>query len=345
MGSAFGVLLHALGGVSAASFYVPYKSVKAWPWELYWIIGGFFSWIVVPLLLCVLTTEDLSQIFDVLTWENMAWPFFFGLLWGIGGLTFGLTVKYLGISLGIPTALGLTAAFGTLLPPVFDGSIHLLLDSFYGKLVLFGIFVSLVGTAVIGRAGFLRDKNQEVTAADDGQATRNVKLGITFAVISGLLSACFAFGIASGDAISKGIAPYVSNPLFVNSVLFTVIMFGGFLSNFAYCFFTIVRKKSLRGVDLSASKLVRKNLFFCALGGTIWYTQFLFYGMGTTQMQDLEFASWSLHMSFIIFFSTVWGVILKEWKGASRPVKLTLYAGLLLLVGSTILIGLGNSAM
>ena len=345
MGSAFGVLFHALGGVSAASFYVPYKSVREWPWELYWIVGGFFSWIIVPLLLCVLTTKDVSQIFVVLTGESVAWPFFFGLLWGIGGLTFGLTVKYLGISLGIPTALGLTAAFGTLLPPVFDGSIHLLLSSFSGKIVLFGIFVSLVGTAVIGRAGFLRDKNLDAASANDGQATGNVKLGITFAVVSGLLSACFAFGIASGAAITEGMAPHVPNPLFVNSVLFAVIMFGGFLSNFAYCCFTIVRKKSLQGVDLSASSLARKNLFFCALGGTIWHTQFLFYGMGTTQMQELEFASWSLHMSFIIFFSTVWGVILREWKGASGPVKLTLYAGLLLLIGSTILIGAGNSAM
>ncbi len=338
-------MFHALGGVSAASFYVPYKSVKEWLWELYWIIGGFFSWVIVPLLLCVLTTEDVWQIFVVLTWENMTWPFFFGLLWGVGSLTFGLTVKYLGISLGIPAALGLTAAFGTLLPPVFDGSIYLLINSFYGKLVLFGILVSLAGTAVIGRAGFLRDKNLDATPAEDGQATGDVKLGITFTVVSGLLSACFAFGIASGADITEGIAPHVPNALFVNSVLFAVIMFGGFLSNFAYCFFTIVRKKSLQGVDLSASKLAVKNLFFCALGGTIWYTQFLFYGMGTTQMQDLEFASWSLHMSFIIFFSTVWGVILHEWKGASMPVKLTLYAGLLMLIGSTILIGAGNSAM
>ena len=341
MGSLFGVFFHALGGVSAASFYVPYKSVRRWPWELFWIVGGFFSWIIVPWVLCLLTIRDPSQISVLLDWHTIAWPLFFGLLWGVGGLTFGLTIKYLGVSLGVSAALGLTAAFGTLLPPIFDGSIHLLLATLYGKLVLFGILLSLVATAVIGRAGFLRDRYAPAASGQPDESNRNVKLGITFAMISGLLSACFAFGIAAGADITDRVAAYVDYPLFVNSLLFAVIMFGGFLSNLAYCVFVISRRKSLREVDVS--KDLGRNLFFCALGGTIWYTQFLFYGMGTTLMQDMEFASWSLHMSFIIFFSTVWGVILKEWQGAGRPVKLTLYAGLLLLIISTIFIGVGNS--
>jgi len=344
MNSLFGILFHALGGLSASSFYVPYKSVKHWTWEIYWIIGGFFSWIIVPLLVCFLSVQNIGALVNAVHFEIILWPLCFGLMWGIGGLTFGLTIKYLGVSLGISLSLGLTAAFGTLIPPFFDGSYILLFSTKSGIIVLSGIILSLIGTYFIGNAGYKRDKYKVLqNFTKKTKPPKNIKKGIIFAIISGILSACFAFGIASGKSILELTSNHVRHELFINSFLYVFILFGGFITNFIYCFFVIFNNNSFKTFTKVSNIQFNKNMFFCALGGTIWYTQFLFYGMGTTLLDDFEFASWSLHISFIIFFSTLWGIILKEWKNTQPKVKKILSIGLFLLVISSVLIGFGNS--
>jgi L-rhamnose-H+ transport protein len=339
MGSLFGVLFHAVGGISAASFYVPYKSVKGWPWEVYWLIGGVFSWIIVPIVVSYLSISDMGTLWQQLDWAYAFWPFIFGLLWGIGGLTFGLAIRDLGVSLGISLALGLTAVFGTLIPPIFDGSISTLFTTTGGMIVLAGILLSLLGTYFIGKAGILRDREKKMGDSDQ----RSLKRGVLYALISGLLSACFAFGIAAGKDIVDLTEHKVRNDLFVNSFLFVFIMLGGFITNALFCSIKIVKNKSWLAVQQTSTSVITKNSLKCASGGTIWYTQFLFYGMGTTFLQELEFASWTLHMCFIIFFSTIWGIILKEWSRTSSKVLLLLCAGLMILIISTVFIGLGNS--
>lgn len=345
MGSFFGILFHAIGGVSAASFYVPYKSVKGWPWEVYWLIGGFFSWIIIPYFVCYLTVEDMGVLWMQLDWRQSIWPLLFGLLWGIGGLTFGLAIRDLGVSLGISLALGLTAVFGTLLPPIFDGSIQALFITTSGQIVLSGILLCLLGTFYIGRAGILRDRAKSKIKAPSNNEIK-IKRGVVYALISGLLSACFAFGIASGKDIVDLTSKHVVNPLFVNSFLFVFIMFGGFVTNAVFCSFKISNNKSLKSLKsltYGSRPTLYKNIMKCALGGAIWYTQFLFYGMGTTYLKELEFASWTLHMCFIIFFSSIWGVILKEWINASSKALISLSIGHIILIVSSALIGLGNS--
>ncbi len=338
-----GVLFHAIGGFAAGSFYLPYSRVRRWPWEVYWLIGGVFAWLIVPLFIVLLIYKDPFSMMAEVPGHMMRLPYLFGLLWGIGGLTFGLTMRYLGLSLGMAVALGLTAIFGTLIPPIIEGRFVDLIQLPSGQITLIGVLMGVAGTAIVGRAGMLKDR--ELTSENVNHALKeyNYPKGMIVAIISGLLSACFAFGIASGKEVVALTSPQAAHPLFANSFLFAVIMLGGLTTNFVWCGTQIVRKKSIRQITNLDTTQSTINLFLCFLAGTTWYFQFFFYGMGTTQMGEFDFASWSLHMTFIILFSNMWGWLIGEWKGTSKKTRTTVIFGVLALIGSTIVIGWGNS--
>ncbi len=342
MGALLGIIFHAIGGFAAGSFYAPYKKVKNWAWEIYWLLGGLFAWLIMPWLVSFMAIPDLIGFLSSLTIDEMIWPFFFGVLWGIGGLTFGLTMRYLGMSLGMSIALGLTAAFGTLIPPIYYGQFGDLLSNTSGLLTLFGISVALVGIIITGKAGIKKDKELSTEAKQETISEFNLKKGILVALFAGVLSASFAFGIAAGTPISEKALAWGAVPLFTNSPIFIIIMAGGFTTNFIWCLFLAIKNKTIVDYVKIEDTPVVKNYIFSAMGGIIWYFQFMFYGMGTTKMGDLDFASWSIHMSFIIIFSNMWGMIMKEWKGASKSTMRYLYAGLGILILSTFIIGIGN---
>ncbi len=337
MNPILGTLLHAIGGLAAASFYIPYGRVRHWPWEVYWLVGGIFAWLIVPVFLTLLTIPDALRVLLELEPSHWLWPFGFGILWGIGGLTFGLSLRFLGLGLGMALSLGLTAVFGTLVPPLFDGKLLDMLNKTGGLVTLAGVLISVLGIVIVGIAGINKDK--ELTVINQlGIREFNIKKGMLVAAIAGAMSACFAFGIASGDEIVRLSQSSGTPELFVNSLLFAIIMLGGLTSNSIYCGFKIISNRNSRG-DKVPMRVHTINLFFCALAGSIWYAQFLFYGMGSTQMGQYDFIGWSLHMSFIIIFSNIWGLSLGEWKGISLPVVRTLWMGLLVLVISTVVIG------
>lgn len=342
MNAILGIIFHAIGGFAAGSFYAPYKKIENWAWEVYWLLGGLFAWMVMPWLVSYFTVPNLSQFFDLLTFDELIWPYIFGVLWGLGGITFGLTMRYLGMSLGMGIALGLTAIFGTLIPPIYNGQFSSLINSSSGLVTLFGISVSVIGIVITGRAGVLKDKE---LSKEEKQATIkefNLKKGIVVAIFAGIMSASFAFGIASGVSITEKAIEIGTPTLFSNSPLFIVIMAGGFTTNFIWCMILAIKNGTIKDYVKTKETPRTKNYLFAALGGIIWYFQFMFYGMGTTKMGDIDFASWSIHMSFIIIFSNMWGMIMKEWKGSSKKTINVLLLGLGILILSTFIIGIGN---
>lgn len=342
MGALLGLIYHAIGGFAAGSFYAPYKKVKNWAWEIYWLFGGLFAWILMPWLVSYFSIPNLGHFMASLTIDELIWPYFFGVLWGVGGLTFGLTMRYLGMSLGMAIALGLTASFGTLIPPIYYGQFGHLISTLFGGVTLFGIFISFIGIAITGKAGIKKDEELSVEEKQETITEFNLKKGIRVAFIAGILSASFAFGIAAGKPISDKALAMGAASLFVNSPLFIIIMGGGFTTNLIWCLFLAFKNRSIKDYVKTNNTPVAKNYLFSALGGTIWYFQFMFYGMGTTKMGELDFASWSIHMSFIIIFSNMWGMIMKEWKGAGKLTMRFLYIGLGVLILSTSIIGIGN---
>lgn len=336
-----GVLLHATGGFAAGSFYLPIKKIKKWSWESAWLTNGIFAWILAPIVVSLITVPKTLIILSETPLDSLMWTFFFGFLWGIGGLTFGMALRYLGISLGMALALGLTAAFGTLIPPIYNGEFSGLLASISGKWVLLGVGISLLGIGICGKAGLLRDKELTNDQKVVGIKESNLVKGIVFALFAGIMSSCFAFGIIAGKPIADLAVAYETKQLWQNGPIFIVILFGGFCANFIWCAFLNIKNKTFRDYTDRAMPL-GKNYLFAAIAGITWYFQFMFYGMGSTQMGENDFASWTLHMVFIIVFSTLLGIITKEWNGTGKKTKLILASGLLVLVLSTVIIGWGN---
>src|SRR6201981_2163806 len=240
-----GVFLHWLGGLASASFYVPYRGVRRWSWETYWLVGGLFSWIIAPWFVGHLMTQDLLAVLSEASTSALFWAFFFGLLWGVGGLTFGLTMRYLGLSLGMAVVLGLCAAFGTLMPPIFRGEfMSQVVGTSSGRVILFGIFVCLAGIIAAGLAGISKAR---VMSPEQQRATIeefDLRKGIGVAVLSGVMSACFAYGLAAGDPIKTLTLQHGTAKLWQGLRVLIVVLVGGFLTNFIWCLILLTRNKT-----------------------------------------------------------------------------------------------------
>jgi L-rhamnose-H+ transport protein len=377
---ALGVFFHWLGGLASASFYVPYRGVKNWAWETYWLVGGLFSWIIVPWILAFTMTRDLMRVLHEAPASSILWAYIFGVLWGLGGLTFGLTMRYLGMSLGMAVALGYTAAFGTLMPPIFRGEFGTeVLGTRSGLVILAGVAVCLLGIAFAGAAGVSKEKEMSEEQKRASIKEFDLKKGLLVATFSGVMSACFAYGLAAGDPIKAITVRHGTPILWQGLPVLVVLLAGGFTTNFIWCVILNLRNRTgyqyfhseIRGkvpergeehilepvtdapaeemavaVEVARENAVSAPMFanylFSALAGTTWYMQFFFYSMGETQMGRYKFSSWTLHMASIIIFSTLWGIALKEWKGTGGRTKLLLAFSLLVLVSSTIVVGYGN---
>jgi L-rhamnose-H+ transport protein len=337
-----GVLLHAIGGLAAASFYIPYKSVKGWAWESYWLVGGVFSWLVAPLVGAIIICPNLLETLTSAPASSLFWTYIFGVLWGIGGLTFGLSMRYLGLSLGYALALGFCAAFGTIIPPIFQGGFIDLLAELSGQITLAGVAVCLGGITVCGWAGFRKESE---LSDEEKQATIkefNFMKGVWVAVFAGVMSASMAFAFAAGKPILDSAVEHGSPKIFSNLPVLVVALLGGLTTNAVWCLFLNAKNKTARNYVDAGDHSLFLNYLLCALGGVTWYLQFFFYGMGTTQMGEYDFSSWTIHMAFIIAFSNLWGLLAREWKGTSRTTRSTLFAGILVLIFSTVVVGMGN---
>jgi L-rhamnose-H+ transport protein len=240
-----GVVYHWLGGLASGSFYVPYRGVKRWSWETFWLAGGFFSWIIAPWILAFVMTKDLLPVLHESPPAALFWSFFFGLLWGIGGLTFGLTMRYLGLSLGMAVVLGLCAAFGTLMPPIFRGEfVTQVVGTTSGRVVLLGIFVCLAGIAAAGLAGVSKERVMSPEQQRAAIQEFNLKKGIGVAVLSGVMSACFAYGLAAGDPIKALTLKHGTAVLWQGLPVLVVVLIGGFITNFVWCLVLLIRNRT-----------------------------------------------------------------------------------------------------
>ena len=372
-----GVLFHWLGGLAAGSFYVPYRGVKKWSWETYWLVGGFFSWIICPLTLALLMTNDVLGAFRQQSLRTLWWTYFFGVLWGFGGLTYGLAVRYLGMSLGMGVALGYCAALGTLAPPVFKqlmpslpvgSSIQEIAVSTAGQVTLAGVGVCLLGIGIAAMAGWTKEKEMPEVKKRQAIQEFDFKKGILVATFSGVMSACFSFALTAGNPIGDASKAAGTSTLWTGLPKLVVVLAGGFTTNFIWCVLLNLKNRTgyeylashvkaghahhgglgvceLGGAAVASADLkipLLANYVFAALAGTCWYFQFFFYTMGETQMGKFSFASWTLHMASIIIFSTIWGWIFHEWKGSSKKAHLLIGGGIVTLILSTVAIGYGT---
>lgn len=321
-----GLLIIAIGSFCQSSSYVPIKKVRDWSWESFWLVQGVFAWLVFPLLgamLAVPSGHTLMEAYSANPTDALL-AILFGVLWGIGGLTFGLSMRYLGVALGQSISLGTCAGLGTILTPLFLGK--------PGDLtmpVIVGVVVTLLGIAIIGIAGNMRAKTAGETVKDF-----NFGKGITVALIAGVMSACFSIGLGFGSSLCFENTPEIYRTL---PATFLVTL-GGFFTNAVYCLWQNGRNKTFS--DYGKTSLYLNNILFCALAGLLWYSQFFGLALGKgflVSSATLLTFSWCILMSLNVTFSNVWGIILKEWQGTTPKTKTVLVVGLIVLIVSSFL--------
>lgn len=329
-----GLLIIAIGSFGQSSSYVPIKKIKSWEWENFWLVQGIFAWLVFPLLGALLAVPEGGSLFSLLSSGGALKAIVYGVLWGVGGLTFGLSMRYLGVALGQSISLGTCAAFGTLFPALMAGT-----DLFHGEglVLLLGVCITLAGIAVIGYSGSLR--SQSMSEEEKKAAVKDFALtkGLLVALLAGVMSACFALGLDAGTPIKEAALSAGVNPLYVGLPVILLVTFGGFLTNAAYCFWQNIKNGTTKDYFKVSPSLFINNVLFCMLAGVLWYSQFFGLEMGKSFFTDnavLMAFAWSILMSLNVVFSNLWGIILREWAGADRKTLVTLGIGLLILIFS-----------
>lgn len=338
MNTLIGLIIIAIGSLGQSSSYVPINKVKDWSWENFWLVQGVFAWLVFPFLGALLATNFQSLI-DVYSIESAATlkTIFYGVLWGIGGLTFGLSMRYLGVALGQSIALGTCSAFGTLIPAVLSGNDLLSGD---GVILLISVCITLAGIATIGYAGSLRSK--DMTEEEKKKAVKDfaLKKGLLVALLAGVMSACFSLGLNAGEPIQQRVMELGANSFFAQNPVTLLVTIGGFLTNLIYCVWQNKKNGTSGQIFTTSSDLLVRNILFCALAGILWYSQFFALGMGKSFFEPGSIMiafSWSILMSLNVICSNIWGIVLKEWKGTGQKTIMVLVLGMAILIFSLVL--------
>ena len=344
MNTIIGLIIIAIGSMGQSSSYVPITKVKNWSWESFWLVQGMFAWLLFPYLGALLAVPSGHSLSEIISTGNGSAlkAMGYGVLWGVGGLTFGLSMRYLGVSLGQSIALGTCSAFGTLIPAIMIGT-----NLFSGKglILLIGVSVAIAGISIIGYAGSLRSKN--MTEEQQKAAVKDFALskGLLVALLAGMMSACFSLGLQAAEPIKAVAVNLGSNLLFAGLPAVLMVTTGGFITNAAYCIFQNIKNKTAKDYLSIPINMIINNVLFCSLAGILWYSQFFGLALGKSLLKEgsimLAF-SWSILMTLNVTFSNVWGIILKEWKGAGSKTITFLVLGMLILIFSLILPSLMN---
>jgi L-rhamnose-H+ transport protein len=335
-----GIGWHMVGAASAASFYAPIEKVKRWSWETTWAVAGIFSWVLLPISVSYFLLPHFSAFYSSIP-PGVLWKMaLFGAMWGIGNVSYGLTMRHLGMSLGIGIAIGVTLVVGTLVPPLLHGQAAMLFQTRGGLLNMAGVVVALVGVAIVSNAGHMK----EMQLKSGGPTEFNVLLGLALAVMCGIFSSGMSFAMDAAQPLKQAAEAIGVKHLYSALPAYVFIMGGGALVNFAYCFgrLAIAKKISLRDDLRQPGGMIAKNAALAATGGIMWYLQFFFYAWGQANIPDrLSYVNWMLHMSGYVLFGGIVGFALGEWAGVSSRSTRLLWVGIIVIIAAANLVGLG----
>ena len=335
-----GLLIIAVGAFCQSSCDVPINKIKDWSWESYWIVQGVFAWLLLPLLGALLAVpggHSLCELFVADNSFNILMTILFGVLWGVGGLTFGLSMRYLGVALGQSIALGTCAGLGTIMGPVLLNIFFPQLDALSSLTfaVITGVVVTLLGIAIIGVAGSMKAASLSEEEKKAAVKDFNFPKGLAIALLAGFMSGCFNVGLEFGKDINFG---DLTPDMYKTLPATLLVTFGGFLTNAVYCFYQNSKNKTWG--DYANRRVWMNNVVFCALAGALWYSQFFGLSMGKGFLKEsptLMTLSFCILMALNVVFSNVWGIILNEWKGCSRKTIAVLILGIIVLIVSSFL--------
>jgi L-rhamnose-H+ transport protein len=337
-----GIGWHIVGAASAASFYAPIEKVKRWSWETTWAVAGFFSWILLPIGVSLALLPDFRGFYASMGTHLLLRVALFGAMWGVGNVSYGLTMRHLGMSLGIGVAIGVTLIVGTLVPPLTHGQAAMLFMTRSGLLTMAGVFVALLGVAIVSYAGHQKEVQLKGEIKEF-----NLSLGLLLAVLCGIFSSGMSFAIDAAKPMEAEALRLGVNPLYAALPSYVFIMGGGAVINMSYCFIRLamVKRLSLRQDLKQPQPTLVKNAALASTGGIMWYLQFFFYAWGASNIpQNMSYVNWMLHMSIYVLCGGLVGLALGEWAEVeARPIRL-LWAGIIVIIAAANLVGLGMAS-
>ena len=340
----FGILLIATGAFSSGSFAVPFGKIKGWNWETYWMIFSTGAYIIFPILACLVFSPDFIRIVCETDSNTIVAVFMLGAVYGVGNLSFGLALRYLGLSLGYALSLGLMLAIGTLIPPLLDGRLELMLRKEGGMLLIWGVIIACVGIALSAWSGILKDKQISDEKKKESIGEFNLIKGIMAAALVGVTGSAMSLGFERGLPITETASNAGVDQLFTMMPLLVVLFSGTFVTTIFWCGFLGFRNSSLKNyLNATNSGVLLYNYLFGLLAGLLWFSQFIVYGMGKSKMGPFTFTSWGILMALTIVFATVWGLIRGEWKGTSKKVWFLMIFSLVIIIISSFMIGISGA--
>ena len=335
----YGVLYHAVGASSAALCYTPQKRVKGWSWQTYWLAQAFICWLVLPLVVAYLTIPDLMIVLKEAPASAMTRSFLLGMAYGVGGTAFGIAIRYVGFSLTYAIAVGISCVLGTLLPPLVHGTLADVLKSNGATLLILGVVMGAIGIALCGLAG--RNKEKDIAASENNKTEFSLAKGLPLCLIAGILSALYGFSLDQGQPIADIAAKYGAGN-FQGNVIYIFSNSGAFVTTLLYCLYLHNKEKTFYQYGTANGNSLSTNYLLSLLTGLLWYGQFFFYGLGHVRMGQYKFTSWAIHMIMLVLFSSVAGLLMKEWKNTSATTKRWLVIALFVLVIAVLLLTYGN---
>lgn len=338
-----GVMYHSVGASSAALCYTPQKKVRGWSWQTYWLAQALVCWLLLPVIVAWLTIPQLSAVLKEAPTGVLWKTFVLGMAYGVGGTAFGMAIRYVGFSLTYAIAVGISCVLGTLIPPLVRGELATVFEKTGSGWVMAGIVLGALGIAVCGVAG--RGKEKDLAQAEAVNTGFSLAKGLPLCLLAGVLSAVYGFSIDQGQPIADIAARYGAGN-FQGNVVYIFSNSGAFLTTLLYCLYLHAKQKTFQEYTTKpaqgkASSLYR-NFAMAALTGILWYGQFFFYGLGHVRMGDYKFSSWAIHMIMLVLFSSLAGLLLKEWNSSSRTTKIKLAAALIILTVAVIVLTYGN---
>ena len=335
-----GTGLHAVGTLSAALCYTPQKATRGWSWQTFWMAQASVCWLVLPMIGAWLTIPGLHGVLAEAPTSAMRNSFLLGMLYGVGGTAFGLSIRYIGFSMTYALAIGISCVLGTLIPPMVNGQLAAVFGKSGAGFVLGGIGIGVCGILLSGLAGRL--KENDLGGRSD---SFNMAKGIPLCVLAGVLSAVYGFSLAAGQPIADVAAKHGAGQ-FEGNVIYIFSNSGAFLTTTLYCLWLHIRHRTMREyVELPAgieNKRLPLNFSMAVLTGCLWYGQFFFYGLGHVRMGEYKFSSWGIHMIMLVLFSTFAGLALREWSSCRPRTYASLALAVLVLIASVLSLAYGN---
>jgi L-rhamnose-H+ transport protein len=339
-----GLLLISTGAFTSGSFAIPFGKIRSWSWETYWLIFSFGAYILFPLTSCLIFSPEFLKVIAIVPVKTLLLVFALGAVYGIGNLSFGLSLRFLGISLGYALSLGLMLAIGTLIPPLIDGRLRVMMQDSGGNLLIIGVLVAIVGIAITGTAGFLKDKSITDAKNKESVSEFNYLKGVVAALLVGVTGSAMSLGFEQGSPIAEIAGQQGINPFFITMPVMLVLLSGTFVTTVIWCIYLGIRNKSLGNYIKSEVKgTLPANYLFSLLSGLLWFSQFILFGMGKSKMGPFTFTSWGILMGLTIVFATLWGLYRKEWKGASKRIIILMLISLLIIIVASYIIGISGS--